>query len=107
MTNLLERLQLLPSNVVETLSPEQRQLLLKELGEGKCHPENGPKTEPLKGPEDLQAIITTILRPTEQQLEPVEDEKLNAFEKFTRFIKGRVWFGFKVPKEFDHIYPSF
>lgn len=79
MTDLPTLLRLLPSSVVETLSPEQRKQLLKALSAVGCLPVNGPKTEPLKGPEDLLEILRTI----QEQIEPhlpkdeSQDEKEN------------------------------
>jgi hypothetical protein len=72
MTDLPTLLRLLPSSVVETLSPEQRRQLLKALSVGGCLPVIEPKTEPLSGPVDLQEILSTILG----QIEPhLNDER--------------------------------
>ena len=65
MTDLHTLLRLLPSSVLETLSPEQRSQLLKALLGEECLQPNGPKTEPLKGPDDLLALFSTITGPTE------------------------------------------
>jgi hypothetical protein len=83
MTTLHERLQLIPFNEVETLSPEQRSLLLKALSAVTCLPPNGPKTEPLSGPVDLLKILHTILELTEPRSEKgLGDENNDDFPYF-------------------------
>jgi hypothetical protein len=75
MTDLPTLLRLLPSSVVETLSPEQRKQLLKALSVVGCLPVNEPKTEPLKGPEDLLEILRTIQEQIEPHSNDESDEK--------------------------------
>lgn len=66
MTDLHTLLRLLPSSVLETLSPEQKSQLLRALLGERCLQPNGPKTEQLKGPDDLLALLCTITGQTGQ-----------------------------------------
>lgn len=75
MTDLHTLLRLLPSNVLETLNTDQRNQLLKALLGEECLRPNGPKTEPLKGPDDLLALFSTITGPTEPHSDEEYDER--------------------------------
>ena len=74
MTDLHTLLRLLPSSVLETLNTDQRNQLLKALLGERCLRDSGPKTELLKGPDDLLAIFRTIAAPTEPLFDEEYDE---------------------------------